>query len=321
MKKWENTLRAGRALRRAINNGDYEGIITGIKRCYQEMLDKDIIDDEDYYDWTEELNLIQEDLSDGVTEDIEERLDFELNNLYDACDNLNCWISLEESVRKPIKEEAKKITRYSDVLPQKDRDRGWWYFTTHGVGPGTIPKDLNVLEIRDGQNNKGTWGTFVRLDGIVNTSELSYYDLTELVPPSAKNESLITKGNRKKHNKKLTEARKQLQRFTFEDGLELTAYSAEEAMEKAEKIEKNRHQGKARPFKDIDNIAKNLYKKEDDFSFHYFSDDELVQLWCNAILNDAPYDDEVFEAISDMPNSKNIFDRAKKLALQMKKTK
>lgn len=87
-------------------------------------------------------------------------------------------------------EEDKKITRYSDVLPQKDRDRGWWYFTTHGVGPGTIPKDLNVLEVRDGQNKKGTWGTFVRLDGIVNTSELSYYDLTELAPPNAKNESL-----------------------------------------------------------------------------------------------------------------------------------
>ena len=97
---------------------------------------------------------------------------------------------LDESMKKPIKEEAKKITRYSDVLPQKDRDRGWWYFTTHGVGPGTIPKDLNVLEIRDGQNNKGTWGTFVRLDGIVNTSELSYYDLTELAPPNVKNESL-----------------------------------------------------------------------------------------------------------------------------------
>lgn len=87
-------------------------------------------------------------------------------------------------------EEDKKITRYSDVLSQKDRDRGWWYFTTHGVGPGTIPKDLNVLEVRDGQNKKGTWGTFVRLDGIVNTSELSYYDLIELAPPNAKNESL-----------------------------------------------------------------------------------------------------------------------------------
>lgn len=97
----------------------------------------------------------------------------------------NHTTNLDESLRKD-----KKITRYSDVLSQKDRDRGWWYFTTHGVGPGTIPKDLNVLEVRDGQNKRGTWGTFVRLDGIVNTSELSYYDLTELAPPNVKNESL-----------------------------------------------------------------------------------------------------------------------------------
>lgn len=113
------------------------------------------------------------------------------NILSNLCSNLHLLYneSLKEE-RKFIKEEAKKITRYSDVLPQKDRDRGWWYFTTHGVGPGTIPKDLNVLEVRDGQNKKGTWGTFVRLDGIVNTSELSYYDLTELAPPNVKNESL-----------------------------------------------------------------------------------------------------------------------------------
>lgn len=73
-----------------------------------------------------------------------------------------------------------KITRYSDVRPYEDRK--YWYFTTHGVGPGTIPSDLNVLEVREGQNDKGTWGDFVCLDGVLNTDELSYYDLRELSP-------------------------------------------------------------------------------------------------------------------------------------------
>lgn len=72
------------------------------------------------------------------------------------------------------------ITRYSDVRPYEDRR--YWYFTTHGIGPGTIPKDLTVLETREGQNDKGTWGTYVCLDGVLNTDELSYYDLRELAP-------------------------------------------------------------------------------------------------------------------------------------------
>lgn len=73
-----------------------------------------------------------------------------------------------------------QIRRYSDVRPYEDRR--YWYFTTHGVGPGTIPSDLNVLEVREGQNDKGTWGDFVCLDGVLNTDELSYYDLRELAP-------------------------------------------------------------------------------------------------------------------------------------------
>ena len=44
------------------------------------------------------------------------------------------------------------MERYSDVRPYGERR--YWYFTTHGTGPGTIPKDLHVLETREGQNEK-----------------------------------------------------------------------------------------------------------------------------------------------------------------------
>lgn len=73
-----------------------------------------------------------------------------------------------------------KIVRYSDEVPYEKRR--YWYFTLHGIGPGTIPKDLKVLETRDGQNEKGTWGTFVCLDGVLNTDELYEYDMKELAP-------------------------------------------------------------------------------------------------------------------------------------------
>lgn len=58
----------------------------------------------------------------------------------------------------------------------------FWYFTTHGVQPGSIPKGVHVLEIRDGQNDKGTMGTFVALDGVLTYDELREYDMKEMSP-------------------------------------------------------------------------------------------------------------------------------------------
>lgn len=77
------------------------------------------------------------------------------------------------------------IKRYSDVIPYKERK--FWYFTTHGVGLGTIPRDLKVLEVREGQNDNGTWGFFVCLDGVLNTSELKEYDMKEMMPREIRN--------------------------------------------------------------------------------------------------------------------------------------
>lgn len=73
-----------------------------------------------------------------------------------------------------------KPARYSDEVPYEKRR--YWYFTLHGLGPGTIPKDLKVLEIREGKNDKGTFGLYICLDGVVNTDELYEYDLKELAP-------------------------------------------------------------------------------------------------------------------------------------------
>lgn len=82
------------------------------------------------------------------------------------------------------------INRYSDEIPYEQRR--YWYFTTHGIGPGTIPKDLKVLEVKEGRNDKGTLGDFICLDGILNTSELKEFDLRELVPPEEDNVDICT---------------------------------------------------------------------------------------------------------------------------------
>ena len=79
-----------------------------------------------------------------------------------------------------------KPKRYSDEVPYEKRR--YWYFTLHGLGPGTIPTDLHVLEIREGKNDKGTLGLYICLDGVLNTSELKDYDLRELAPTEEKTE-------------------------------------------------------------------------------------------------------------------------------------
>ena len=68
------------------------------------------------------------------------------------------------------------VQRYSDVVPYEER--GYWYFTKHGLGPGTIPDDLKVLDVVEDDN----FGTYIKLDGILNTSELNYYDMIEKAP-------------------------------------------------------------------------------------------------------------------------------------------
>lgn len=94
-KKWAVTLSSGKALRKAIHNEDYQGIIDGIVACYDEMFDNGIIDDYDHDAWIEDVLDI-----DITSPDVEEDINYELNNLYDACDNLDCWIALGESFKE-----------------------------------------------------------------------------------------------------------------------------------------------------------------------------------------------------------------------------
>lgn len=99
---------------------------------------------------------------------INDRLSIEADSKEEAKQILlaNGWKESE------LTEEIDKPVRYSDGKTGK-----WWYFTTHGVQPGSIPKDLNVLDIIDTDN-----GTYVALDGILNTSELKQYDMKEKWP-------------------------------------------------------------------------------------------------------------------------------------------
>lgn len=57
---------------------------------------------------------------------------------------------------------------------------GFWYFTHHGVQPGSIPRRASVLDMIDTPS-----GTYVKLDCVLNTKELNEYDMKEQAPPQA----------------------------------------------------------------------------------------------------------------------------------------
>jgi len=85
-----------------------------------------------------------------------------------------------DDVESACGKKSVKAGRYSDAVPYENRK--YWYFTTHGIGPGTLPKDVNILDTQEGQNRKGTWGDYLLLDAVLNTDELREYDLIELAP-------------------------------------------------------------------------------------------------------------------------------------------
>lgn len=91
---WRYTLRNGAKLRNAIDLEDGEGIRDALLACYKELLDKDFIDEYDYDDWTEEIR--DADWEDEYGNLDDDAIDFELDQLYDLCDNIDVFVALDD---------------------------------------------------------------------------------------------------------------------------------------------------------------------------------------------------------------------------------
>lgn len=78
-------------------------------------------------------------------------------------------VAMDAAEKHLIKNESKSI--------KEDSKSGYWYFTRHGVQPGSIPKGANVLMLQDVEN-----GTYVKLDRVLTTKELNDYEIIEKRP-------------------------------------------------------------------------------------------------------------------------------------------
>lgn len=65
----------------------------------------------------------------------------------------------------------------SEEFFDKGEDGQYWYFTTHGVMPGSVPKGLEILDIVDKPE-----GSYFLTNKVLTTDSLKYYDIKERAP-------------------------------------------------------------------------------------------------------------------------------------------
>lgn len=167
-KNWNVTIISGSKLRNAIESEDITEIIPSLIDCYKELASK--VNDVDRYAEEDiaELEFILQDYNSGEIDDeeAEDAVDYKLSGFYDLCDNVGAFVALNEKL-----EEAR--SNYGG------KKGPFWYFTKHGIGPGMLPKDVDIVDIYE-DDNMGTW---VALDSILTTDELKQYEMKEQNPP------------------------------------------------------------------------------------------------------------------------------------------
>lgn len=108
----------------------------------------------------------------------------------------------------------------------------YWYFTRHGVQPGSVPKDINILDIVDTDN-----GSYFLSDKVIDTDNLHKYEIEEKKPDfleSNKKSNNLTSNKLIKLKNEILSAVKDIMmspNFGFEED-EIDEYSVVEVTEK-----------------------------------------------------------------------------------------
>lgn len=70
--------------------------------------------------------------------------------------------------------------KFGEKTESFEKDGGpFWYLSKHGLGPGMLPKGVNVVDTIEDDN----FNTYIALDKVLSTQELKDYELKEKKPP------------------------------------------------------------------------------------------------------------------------------------------
>lgn len=110
-----------------------------------------------------------------------------------------CDAESRGDLRIPERMQLDSEYRNDDIYSSTTSSSRYWYFTRHGVQPGSVPKYVNILDIVDKPE-----GSYFLADGVILTKDLRDYDIKERKP-----EDSVTSSTRIEYSDILEEIREQ----------------------------------------------------------------------------------------------------------------
>lgn len=134
----------------------------------------------DDLDWNQQIQLIKKYIRKykgaRIFEDFAEYIDEPVEDIIDAFSDAES----RGDIRIPERMQLDSEYRNDDIYSSTTSSSRYWYFTRHGVQPGSVPKYVNILDIVDTPE-----GSYFLADGVISTDDLRNYEIKERKPKSA----------------------------------------------------------------------------------------------------------------------------------------
>lgn len=108
----------------------------------------------------------------------------------------------KRSIRSSRNTSGRRIVAWNTLDSKRSTSRPYAYATKHGVGPGMLPKDVELVDWEDLDDNM----TLIYVDRPLSTKELEYYDIY----PETKLDAIL-----KQYGKKIGASSRAKRRFTI----------------------------------------------------------------------------------------------------------
>lgn len=153
----------------------------------------------DDLDWNQQIQVMKRYIRNYKgTRIFEDFADYINKPVEDIIDSF-CDAESRGDIRIPERMQLDSEYRNDDIYSSTTLSSRYWYFTRHGVQPGSVPKYVNILDIVDKPE-----GSYFLADGVILTKDLRDYDIKERKP-----EDSVTSSTRIEYSDILEEIREQ----------------------------------------------------------------------------------------------------------------
>lgn len=131
----------------------------------------------DDLDWNQQIQVMKRYIRNYKgTRIFEDFADYINKPVEDIIDSF-CDAESRGDIRIPERMQLDSDYRNDDIYSSTTSSGRYWYFTRHGVQPGSVPKYVNILDIVDTPE-----GTYFLADGVILTNDLRNYEIQERRP-------------------------------------------------------------------------------------------------------------------------------------------